>query len=68
MTMVYRFLILEDTPAFCQKITKALSEGWELYGNPTYKFDVSLERLRCGRAETKAIDAPYDPKKRFAEQ
>ena len=68
MTRLYRFLTEEDTSAFCHKVTKALSEGWELYGNPSYTFDSNLGQLRCGQAVTKVIDAPYDPNKRLAEQ
>ena len=68
MTRLFRFLTEEDTSAFRHKVTKALCEGWELYGNPSYTFDSNLGQLRCGQAVTKVIDAPYDPDKRLAEQ
>ena len=37
--LIYRFLTGEDDAAFCHRVTKALSEGWELYGPPTYAYD-----------------------------
>ncbi|HTN63295.1 MAG TPA: DUF1737 domain-containing protein, partial [Devosia sp.] len=30
---IYRFLSGEDDSAFCHKVTKALSEGWQLHGS-----------------------------------
>jgi hypothetical protein len=30
--VIYRFLSGEDDSSFCHKVTKALSEGWLLYG------------------------------------
>ena len=68
MTRLYRFLTEEDPTAFCHEVTKALSEGWELYRNPTYTFDSNLGQSRCGQAVIKVIDAPYNPDKRLAEQ
>lgn len=57
--IAYRFLTEEDTAAFCHKVTKALSEGWVLYGNPTYAFDATSGKMRCGQAVTKESDATY---------
>ena len=46
---IYRFLSGEDDSTFCHKVTKALSEGWELYGSPTYAYDAYQENaLRPG--------------------
>ena len=58
---VYRFLTHEDTSEFCHKVTKALGEGWTLYGDPTYAFDQSTRLMRCGQAVTKDVDVDYDP-------
>jgi hypothetical protein len=57
----YRFLSEDDTSAFCHKVTKALSEGWELYGQPTYAFDAARGVMRCGQAVTKDVEATYSP-------
>ena len=32
MTKVYRYLTGKDDVSFCAKVTKALNEGYELYG------------------------------------
>ncbi|MFM1785999.1 MAG: hypothetical protein RLZZ108_1023 [Actinomycetota bacterium] len=31
----YKLLTGEDTPAFCQKVSDALADGYELYGSPS---------------------------------
>lgn len=55
----YRFLTEDDTSEFCHKVTKALSEGWVLYGDPAYSFDQSTGKMRCGQAVIKQSDVPY---------
>lgn len=57
----YRLLTHDDSSAFCHKVTKALAEGWELYGDPTYAFDASNGVMRCGQAVVKEVDGDYDP-------
>ena len=65
---IYRFLSGDDDSAFCHKVTKALSEGWLLHGSPTYAFDVSTQKMRCGQAVTRAVaDQPYDPDKKLVD-
>jgi hypothetical protein len=65
---IYRFLSDEDTSAFCHKVTKALSEGWVLHGSPTYAYDASTKKMRCGQAVTKTVsDQPYDPDKKLVD-
>lgn len=63
----YRFLSEDDTSAFCHKVTKALSEGWELYGQPTYAFDAARGVMRCGQAVTKDVDATYSPEMKLGQ-
>lgn len=66
--IIYRFLSGPDDSSFCHKITKALSEGWQLHGDPTYAFDAKLNEMRCGQAVTKpAKDQPYDPDKKLVD-
>lgn len=55
----YRFLTEDDTSEFCHKVTKALNEGWVLYGNPTYGYDENTGKMRCGQAVTKEAKGPY---------
>jgi len=65
---IYRFLSGEDDSSFCHKITKALSEGWELYGSPTYAYDASVKKMKAGQAVTRTVaDQPYDPEKKLAD-
>lgn len=65
---IYRFLSGVDDSSFCHKVTKALAEGWVLYGEPHYVFDPSENRMRCGQAVTKKVDdQPYDPDKKLVE-
>ena len=59
---LYRFLSEEDTSAFCHKVTKALNEGWELYGSPTQVWDAGAGVMRCGQAVIKEVpNVDYTP-------
>jgi hypothetical protein len=65
---IYRFLSGEDDSSFCHKVTKALSEGWELYGSPTYAYDAVVKKMKCGQSVTKIVsDQRYDPDKKLAD-
>ncbi|KNG94381.1 DUF1737 domain-containing protein [Pseudaestuariivita atlantica] len=57
----YRFLTADDTSEFCHKVTKALADGWELYGDPTYAHDASNGVMRCGQAVVKDVSGDYSP-------
>ncbi len=57
----YRFLTEDDTPAFCHKVTEALSKGWDLHGPPVYAFDAARGVMRCGQAVVKEVPGDYDP-------
>lgn len=57
----YRLLTEEDSAVFCHKVTKALSEGWVLYGDPAYAFDPVAGKMRCAQAVTKQVDDDYSP-------
>lgn len=66
--LIYRFLTGEDDAAFCHRVTKALSEGWELYGPPTYAFDGHNKKMKAGQAVTRVVkDQPYDPDKKLVD-
>lgn len=65
---IYRFLTGEDNSSFCHKVTKALSEGWALHGTPSYAYDTTLQKMRCGQAVTKIVsDQPYDPERKLVD-
>ncbi|MGA8883539.1 MAG: DUF1737 domain-containing protein [Acinetobacter sp.] len=36
---IYRYLTGKDDVNFCARVTKALNEGYELYGAPTMTFN-----------------------------
>ena len=57
----YRLLTEDDTSAFCDKVTRALSAGWELYGEPVYVHDPSRGVMRCAQAVIKEVEGDYDP-------
>jgi len=65
---VYRLLTgLDDESTFCHKVTKALSEGWELHGSPTLVVDLDGKTI-CGQAVKKdAGDVEYHPAKKLTE-
>lgn len=44
----YRLLTGTDDRSFCERVSSALSEGYELYGSPTLAFDGS--RIVTGQA------------------
>lgn len=54
--LTYRFITDDDTSEFCSRVTRALSEGWQLQGSPAYAFDQARGVMRCGQAVVR--DAP----------
>ena len=66
--LIYRFITDNDTSDFCHRVTKALSEGWQLHGSPSYAYDATNQVMRCGQAVTReAPDQPYDPDKKLTD-
>jgi len=57
----YRLLTEEDTSAFCHKVTKALNEGWQLFGSPAYAHDAATGKMRCAQAVIKDAEGEYHP-------
>ena len=64
-TTLYRFLSGPDDDSFCHKVSKALSQGWRLYGQPVYSFNAATGEMRCGQAVTKDTDETYDPERKL---
>lgn len=50
---VYRYLTGQDDVNFCARVTKALNEGYELYGSPTMTFNG--ENVVVGQAIVKEV-------------
>ncbi len=64
----YRYITGPDDSAFCHRVTKALSEGWSLYGGPTLTFDALQGRVICGQAIIKDVDGvDYSPEMKLSE-
>ena len=60
--IAYRLLTGPDDASFCHKVTKALSSGWILHGQPVYAHDPSTNQMRCAQAVIKDVpDTGYDP-------
>ncbi|MGE8654714.1 DUF1737 domain-containing protein [Acinetobacter gandensis] len=51
---VYRYLTGKDDVNFCARVTKALNEGYELYGAPTMSFNGS--DIIVGQAIVKDVE------------
>lgn len=66
--LIYRFLTGVDDSSFCHKVSKALSEGWQLHGSPSYGYDPMVKQMKCGQAVTKTVtDQRYDPDKKLTD-
>ena len=65
---LYRLLTGPDTSEFCHKVSKAMSDGWELHGTPAYAFDAATGTMRCAQAVTKVAPGPYSPDMKLGEQ
>lgn len=58
---IYRYITGKDDNAFCHRITEALNNGFELYGQPTLTYDQTKEQVICGQVITKEVDGvEYD--------
>ncbi len=52
---LYRFITGPDDSVFCHRVTKAISDGWELHGSPTMSFHQGDGVTICGQAVTKDV-------------
>ncbi|MDX2203941.1 MAG: DUF1737 domain-containing protein [Hyphomicrobiaceae bacterium] len=58
----YRYLTGKDDASFCHRVTAALNDGWQLYGNPTLTFDAETGQVICGQAIVKEVEGKsYEP-------
>ena len=52
---LYRMITGPDDSSFCHRISKALSNGWQVSGSASLTFDANTGRIVCGQAITKDI-------------
>ena len=52
---LYRMITGPDDSIFCHRISKALSSGWSLSGDPALTFDPEKGRVICGQAIVKDV-------------
>jgi hypothetical protein len=52
----YRMLTGPDDRAFCDRVTEALNDGWELHGDPQLTFDAAKGLVICGQAIVRTED------------
>lgn len=64
---LYRLLSEDDTSAFCHKVSRALSNGWALHGDPAYAFDAARGVMRCAQAVVKEVPGDYSPEVQLGE-
>ncbi|MFS6937737.1 Uncharacterized conserved small protein [Neisseria animaloris] len=58
---VYRMLTGPDDAVFCRRVTEALQQGWDLYGNPVMTY--TPDGVQVGQAVVKELEGAYDPDK-----
>jgi hypothetical protein len=47
---VYRLLTGKDDRAFCERVSEALAQGWQLYGSPAMVFDAGEGCVKVAQA------------------
>lgn len=57
---LYRMITGPDDSAFCHRVSKALSDGWELHGSASLSHDATTGRTLCGQPVTKLVPGDYD--------
>jgi hypothetical protein len=65
---LYRFLTGPDDDSFCHRVSAALNNGWQLYGQPTLTYDHDKKRMICGQVITKDAPGEYKPGIKLSEQ
>jgi hypothetical protein len=46
----YRLLTGKDDRAFCERVSEALAQGWQLYGSPALTFDAEHGCVKVAQA------------------
>lgn len=60
---VYRYLTGKDDVNFCARVSKALNDGYELYGSPTMTFNGT--DVVVGQAIVKEVTNESEMSKKF---
>ena len=48
--LIYRLMTGTDDQQFCERVSQALIEGYELYGLPVMTFDTARAEMRVAQA------------------
>jgi len=54
----YRLLTGEDNDAFCKRVSKALEDGYVLYGSPATTYDPNTNRMLVAQAVILPTNVP----------
>lgn len=65
---LYRYLTGPDDSSFCHRVSKALNEGWQLYGSPSLTYDADQKRVICSQAVVKEVAGEYSEDLKLSEQ
>ena len=66
---LYRLLTAADEgDAFCRKVTRALNDGWALYGSPSISVDPTTGKLMCAQGVVKSQDGTYSESEKLSQQ
>ena len=52
---LYRMITGPDDDKFCHRVSKALSNGWELAGSASLTFNAVRGRTMCGQPVVKEV-------------
>ncbi len=52
---LYRMITGTDDNRFCHRISRALSNGWQLAGNASLTYDSTKGHVVCGQAIVKDV-------------
>jgi hypothetical protein len=47
---IYRLLTGKDDRAFCERVSEALEQGWQLYGSPAMSWDSEGGTMKVAQA------------------
>lgn len=52
---LYRMITGPDDDQFCHRVSKALSNGWELAGSASLTYDATRGKTMCGQPVMKDV-------------
>jgi hypothetical protein len=58
---LYRMITGPDDNSFCHRVSKAMSNGWQLAGSGSLTYDAANSRVVCGQPVVKEVEGKdYD--------